>query len=303
MLLLTALIWGLSFVVQSVGTGYLGAFTFNGVRFLLGAAALVPCMLLLLFMHKNRQYPAERAAGAFYRIFHNNRSQVREGIKGGICCGIALCTASAIQQTGLAYTSVGKAGFITALYIVIVPLCRLCTGKKTPGKIWFSVAAAVFGLYLLCIKENFSAGFGDCLIFLCSIAFAAHILAIDHFSPKADGIFLSFIQFLTAGVISWGFAFLLETPRLEDIFAARFLVLYAGVVSCGVAFTLQVIAQKNTDPASASLLLSLESVFSAIFGWLILHEILAPKELLGCALVFCGVILAQLPDRPKPVRN
>ncbi|HJA69996.1 MAG TPA: DMT family transporter, partial [Candidatus Lachnoclostridium stercoravium] len=288
MLFLTALIWGLSFVAQSVGIEYVGTFTFNGSRFIIGGAVLIPCMFLLRFADKKTAGTGED---------RGDRKRTVEGIKGGIWCGIALCVASAIQQKGIAYTTVGKAGFITALYIVIVPLFRLFAGKKPAGKIWVSVAAAVAGLYLLSVKEGFSVGFGEFLIFLCSLAFAVHILVVDHFSPKADGVFLSCIQFFTAGAISWVLAFAFETPRIQDVAAAWLPVLYAGVMSCGVAYTFQVIAQKNTDPTVASLLLSLESVFSALFGWLILRQVLAPKELLGCALVFGGVILAQLPEK------
>lgn len=287
MLLLTSFIWGLSFVAQSVGINYVGAFTFNGSRFIIGGLALIPCVFFLRSAERKNE--------------KEERDKTKEGIIGGICCGAALCIASTLQQKGLAYTTAGKAGFITALYIVIVPLAGLFLGKKPSKKIWISVAAAVAGLYLLSVKEGFSIGYGEFLIFLCAFGFALHILVIDHFSPKTDGVFMSCIQFFTAGILSWVVAVPLEAPSFSNIASAWLPILYAGVMSSGVGYTLQIVAQKNTDPTVASLLLSLESVFSALAGWALLHQVLSLKELFGCALVFGGIILAQLPDTKEKV--
>lgn len=286
MLTLTALIWGVAFVAQSEGMNYVGGFTFNGCRFLIGGVMLIPCIFLLRKV--NGQQWAKLSA-------EEQRRQRKTGIVGGICCGVFICIASSFQQFGIAHTTVGKAGFITALYIVIVPLLGLFLKKKVGINIWVSVAIAAAGMYLLCITEGFSIGKGDFLVFLCSIGFSLHILVIDYFSPKADGVVISCVQFFTAGIISCVLMFLFEEPSWSDIRAAWLPVLYAGVMSCGVAYTLQVVAQKNTDPTVASLILSLESVFSVLAGWVLLGQVLSARELIGCALVFGAIILAQVP--------
>lgn len=227
------------------------------------------------------------------------QARKRKGIVGGVCCGAFLCLASSLQQFGIAFTTVGKAGFITALYIILVPVLGLFMKKKVGRNVWFSVGIAALGMYLLCIKEGFSVGKGDFLVFLCSIGFSLHILVIDYFSPKADGVVISCVQFFTAGIISGAGMFLFEQPSWGAIIAAWMPVLYAGIMSCGVAYTLQVIAQKDIAPTIASLLMSLESVFSVLAGWLLLGQRLSGKELAGCVLVFVGIVLAQLPERKK----
>ena len=216
---------------------------------------------------------------------------------GGILCGIALAVASSLQQIGIVYTSAGKAGFITALYILIVPIIRLFLGRRAGRKVWIGVALAVAGMYFLCITDGFSISKGDFLVFLCAVVFSVHILVIDHFAPKVDGVALSCIQFFVCGILCAVPMLALERPRVDEILAAWMPLAYAGVLSCGVAYTLQVIAQKNTDPTVASLLLSLESVFSVLTGWVILGERLSGRELFGCALVFAAVLLAQLPGK------
>ena len=218
-------------------------------------------------------------------------------IIGGICCGTALAVASSLQQWGILFTTVGKAGFITAMYIVIVPLLGVFIGKKVRPLIIGCVAIAVVGFYFLCMTESLRLGLGDFLVLLCAIAFSIHILVIDHFSPKVDGVKMSAIQFLTAAIISAVPTLLWEQPVLTEILQAWQPVLYAGVMSCGVAYTLQIIAQKNADPTVASLLLSLESVFSVLAGWVLLGQGLSLKELFGCVLIFCAIILAQLPEK------
>ena len=280
MLLTTALIWGVAFVAQSVGMDYIGPFTFNCVRSLLGGLVLLPCIFLL-----------DRLDGG------KAAAQKKGPVLGGVCCGVVLAVASSLQQIGIAHTSVGKAGFITALYIVIVPLLGLLGGKRVGGRIWAAVALAVAGMYLLCITESFTIGLGDLLVLLCAFCFSIHILVIDHFSPNVDGVRMSCIQFFTAGILCGVPMLLFESPNLTDICAAWAPIAYAGIMSCGVAYTLQVVAQKHTDPTVASLLLSLESVISVLAGWVLLGQALSPRELTGCALSFCAIILAQLPDR------
>ena len=284
LLVLTALIWGCAFVAQSVGMDFVGPFTFNMARFLIGAIVLLP---VIWFMDRQRKTGAEKGAGQKTLII------------GGICCGIALAVASTLQQWGILFTTVGKAGFITAMYIVIVPLLGIFIGKKVRPLIIGCVAIAVVGFYFLCMTESLCLGLGDFLVLLCAIAFSIHILVIDHFSPKVDGVKMSAIQFLTAAIISAVPTLLWEQPVLTEILQAWQPVLYAGVMSCGVAYTLQIIAQKNADPTVASLLLSLESVFSVLAGWVLLGQELSLKELFGCVLIFCAIILAQLPEKKK----
>lgn len=282
LLVLTALIWGCAFVAQSVGMDYVGPFTFNMARFLIGAIVLLP---VIWFMDRQRKTGAEKGAGQKTLII------------GGICCGIALAVASTLQQWGILFTTVGKAGFITAMYIVIVPLLGIFIGKKVRPLIIGCVAIAVVGFYFLCMTESLRLGLGDFLVLLCAIAFSIHILVIDHFSPKVDGVKMSAIQFLTAAIISAVPTLLWEQPVFTEILQAWQPVLYAGVMSCGVAYTLQIIAQKNADPTVASLLLSLESVFSVLAGWVLLGQGLSLKEMFGCVLIFCAIILAQLPEK------
>lgn len=286
LLILTALIWGVAFVAQSEGMNYVGGFTFIATRYLIGAAVLLPCIFLLRRLNAD-----ERKC----LTIEEQRRRNKTGIIGGVCCGVVLCLASSLQQFGIAYTTVGKAGFITALYIVIVPLFGLLLRKKICLNIWISVAIAAVGMYLLCITEGFTIGKGDFLVLLCAVAFSLHILVIDYFSPKADGVLISCVQFFTAGVIGSVFMFLFENPVWKDVMAAWAPILYAGVFSSGVAYTLQVVAQKDIDPTIASLIMSLESVFSLLAGWVLLGQKLSSKELLGCVLVFAAIVLAQIP--------
>lgn len=285
MLVLTALIWGVAFVAQSVGMDYLGPFTFNAARFIMGGIILIPCIFLIRRINGNR----EEAPGA-------RETRKKYGILGGICCGTALFVASAFQQIGVSHTTVGKAGFITALYIIVVPVLGIFLKKKVAVTVWVSVVVATLGMYMLCVTDGtLGIGKGDLYVFICAICFSFHILIIDYFSPRADGVFMSCIQFFTAGALALFPTLLFENPTVSALAAAWAPVLYAGVMSCGVGYTLQVVAQKDTDPVIASLILSLESVFSVIAGWLILGQRLSVRELFGCALVFCAIILAQVP--------
>ena len=283
-LMLTAFIWGTAFVAQSVGLDYLGPFTFNGVRSLIGAAALLPCIWLLQILNKKEGTVKEEGSR-------------KDLIIGGIACGLLLFAASSLQQIGIQYTSAGKAGFITAFYIVIVPVLGIFLHKKIGWKVWIAVLLALAGLYFLCITEKFTIGKGDIFIFLCALVFSLHIMVIDHFSPMVDGVKMSCIQFLVCGIVSIPFMVLTETPRLDAMLAGWFPLVYAGVFSCGVAYTLQIVGQKNVNPAIASLILSLESCFSVLAGWMILGERLSVRESAGCILMFAAIILAQLPDK------
>lgn len=289
MLFLTSLIWGMAFVAQSVGMDHVGPFTFTCVRSLIGGVVLIPCIWLLDKLNDKEQIKEKRKM---------TKSEKQLLLRGGICCGIALGVASNLQQVGMQYTTVGKAGFITALYIVLVPICGVFLKKTVGIRVWISVAIAVAGLYRLCITETLSIGRGDILVLLCAFVFTIHILTIDHFSPKVtDPVKMSCVQFFTAGIISIIPMFLFETPTFANILAAAAPLLYAGVLSSGVAYTLQVVAQKDADPTVASLILSLESVFSVIAGWLILQQSLSVRELSGCVLMFGAIILAQLPQK------
>ena len=293
LLALTAFIWGSAFVAQSVGMDYLGPFTFNSIRCLMGGIVLIP--VLMLFKRNGRKKSQEQVA----EVAGAGIGSRKDLIVGGICCGLALAAGSSLQQIGLVYTTAGKAGFITALYIVIVPVMGILLGKRVGLKVWIGVVLAATGMYFLCITEGFSIAKGDFFVFLCAAAFSVHILVIDSFAPKVDGVALSCIQFFVCGILCAVPMLVSEQPQISQIMEAWVPLAYAGVLSCGVAYTLQVVAQKNTDPAVASLILSLESVFSVLAGWVILGERLSGRELFGCALVFTAVILAQFPEKAR----
>ena len=286
-LLLTAFIWGVAFVAQSVGMDYIGPFTFNCVRSIIGGLVLIPLVFIL-----GKKTKADRTE-------EQTKEYKKNTVIGGICCGVCLCVASCFQQFGIMYTTVGKAGFITALYIIIVPILGIFMKKKVAPIVWVSSVIAVIGFYLLSISGQVSISKGDILVLICAVLFSVHILVIDYFSPKGEGVTISCIQFFTSGILCGIMMFLFENPQIGDILAAYLPILYAGVMSCGVAYTLQIVGQKNMDPTVASLILSLESVFSALAGWLILGQGLSGKELTGCALVFVAVLLVQMPQKNK----
>lgn len=283
LLTLTALIWGTAFVAQSLGMDYLGPFTFNGVRNFVAAVGLLPVIAFL----RRRQGKAEARGAAA-----NSRKTFWVG---GVLCGLALGVASSLQQIGIQFTTVGKAGFLTALYIVIVPLLGLLLKKRVALPVWVSVVIAAAGTYLLSIQEDFTIAAGDLFVILCAVCFSVHILLVDRFSPSVNGVELSCIQFLVAGVFSTIVAFLVETPNVQDILRSWGPILYTGLISSGVGYTLQILGQKDTPPAVASLIMSLESVFAALSGWLLLGQGMTGREAVGCALVFAAVVLAQIP--------
>ena len=284
-LLLTAIIWGSAFVAQSVGMEYVEPFTFTFTRSIIGGCVLIPVIILL----RKGNLPGVRITKY-------------EWI-GGICCGIALCAASNFQQIGMLHTTVGKAGFITALYVVIVPILGLFLKKRVPVLVWFCVALSVVGLYLLCMpKGAFVLGRGDVLVLICALLFSFHILIIDYFSPKGDGAVISCIQFWVCGILSGIMMLFVEHPSLTNIMDAKWSILYAGALSSGVAYTLQVVAQKNVNPTVASLIMCLESVVAVLAGWLILGDKMSAREIAGCMFMFVAIVLAQLPA-PKKERK
>ena len=300
-LLLTAFIWGVAFVAQSVGMNYIGPFTFNCVRSLIGGLVLIPLIFILKKVNKEKEEITVLAFGK--EALRQEKGLYRKNtILGGICCGFFLAVASSFQQFGIMHTTVGKAGFITALYIVIVPVLGIFLKKKVRPVVWISSFIAIAGFYMLSISGQVSINKGDILVLVCAILFSLHILVIDYFSPRGDSVAISCIQFLTSGVLCGIGMFAFEQPQMSQILDAYVPVLYAGVMSCGVAYTLQIVGQKNMDPSVASLILSLESVFSALAGWLILKQKLSPKELVGCVLVFAAVLLAQMPQKKTNIQ-
>lgn len=295
MLFLAAFIWGASFVAQRAGMDYIGPFTFNGIRCFVGALVLIPVILVL-----DRQRKRKDSVEGIMPLTEEEKKNSRKTLLlGGLSCGVVLFISSSLQQIGIIYTTAGKAGFITALYIVLVPILGLFLGRKVRKILWLCVALATIGLYLLCIKEDFTIGKGDLLVLICAFGFAVHILLIDYFSPKADGVKMSALQFFICGVLSTPCMIIFETIDWGNILDCWLPILYAGIMSCGIAYTLQIIAQKNTEPTVASLILSLEAVFALIAGMILLNEQISAKEAIGCIIMFTAIILAQLPSREE----
>ncbi len=278
---IAATLWGISFVFQKESTEILGPFTFSALRTLLGFLVLV---LFIFFRNKVFKKPDKTPIKS------------KNLWIGGLCCGIALFVATNLQQFGLGDTDAGKAAFITALYIVLVPVFALVLGKKAPNVVWISVLVALVGLYFLCIKSGFTIEKSDFLVLLCAVAFAVQILLVDKFVSLVDGVKLSCIQMLVSGTLSAIFAVFTETTTLSAVIDCMVPILYLGIFSSGVAYTLQVVAQKGTNPTVVSLILSLESVIGAIASAIALHERLLPREYLGSALMLIAVMLAQLPE-------
>ena len=292
-LVLAAFLWGTTFVAQSVAMKSLGPFTFNMCRDYVGALFLLPLAIAsgridpLAVNYRGSEIP-----GVSTPVAERKRMLLISGVVVGLC----MFSASGFQQMGLVTTTAGKSGFVTALYIVLVPVIgRIFLKKKCSALVWAAVAIAVVGFYFLCIRENFSINSGDLITLGGSVLFAVHILCVDRFVTKVNGVQMSCLQLLVAGILSTIVAFIFETPSWEAMAVCIGPILYAGILSSGVAFTLQIIGQKGLNPTTASLLMSLESVISALAGWAVLGESLSGRELAGCALVFIGVILAQIP--------
>lgn len=285
LLLLTALIWGVAFVAQKDSMDYIGPFTFNFTRMALAGVALLAIVGVTA-----RRKPGPPAGAP------DEALQRRMTWLGGFFCGLMLFVGSALQQFGVKYTTAGKAGFITALYIVLVPIFGLFLRKRVGKMVWAGVALAVGGLYLLCIQSGLSLGLGDGLVMLSAAGFALHILVVDHFSPRADGIKMSCIQFFVCGGLNLVCMLIFESPTLASIGAAWLPILYAGLLSSGMGYTLQILAQRDTDPTVASLIMSLESVFAVLAGGWLLGEVLSAREIWGCVLMAAAIVLAQLPE-------
>ncbi len=280
-LVAAAFFWGTTFVAQSDAANVIGPFTFNGIRSIIGSMVLLPLVLLIGRPPKQNNAPTASLKKQFFY---------------GAVCGICLFLATNLQQIGIAYTTAGKSGFVTALYVVLVPVFGLLLFKKNSGwNIWVAIVFAAVGLYFLCVTEGFSVQFGDGITFFCAIVFAFHILAVDKVSDRIAGVTLSCIQFFVSGSLSLIFMLIFEDPQWSQISAAWFPLLYAGILSCGVAYTLQIVGQKHTDPTVASILMSLESVFAVLSGWLISNEQMTKKEILGCVIMFIAILMAQLP--------
>lgn len=306
-LFLTAMIWGAAFVAQSVSMDYIGPFTFICLRSVIGGLFLIPVIIVLDGIRKKSQNESADVVNS-ENILHIETEEKqrlswknKQLIEGGIVCGIFLFFANCFQQTGIQYTTVGKAGFITTFYIIIVPLIGLFFKKYCGILTWIGVVIALAGLYFLCITQKLTIQRGDALILCCSVLYAGQILAIDHYNPFVDGVKMSCIQFLTGGILGAVFMLLFENPSIAMILSAAGLILYTGIMSTGVGYTLQIVGQKGLNPTVAALILSLESVFSALSGYLFLHQVLTTRELIGCALMFIAIVLAQLPDIRRKV--
>lgn len=288
-LLLVAAIWGTAFVFQRIGMDSIQPVTFTAARMSLAAVAV--SLVAALQRKSNPQ-------GVTDREYSKNN------ILGGICCGFFLVTASILQQIGIVTTSAGKAGFITAMYILIVPVLGTVILKKhNSWHVWLSVAMGVVGLYLLCMTGSLRLERGDALICICAVLFSGHILCIDRFVAKGDPVRIAAIQFTVTAIVSWVFAFIMESPGIEEMKTAIIPILYCGLVSGGVGYTLQVVAQKYTEPTVASLLMSLEAVFAATAGAMILHERMTEREIMGCIMMFTAIIIVQLPGDRRSIKE
>lgn len=284
LLLITGLIWGFAFVAQRIGMEHVGPFTFNGIRFALGSISLIP--LILFTRGKNGLESSHR----------NELSPTYLILCGGLT-GLVLFLGASLQQVGLVYTTAGKAGFITGLYVVIVPILWFFRGRQSSSRTWIGAALAAIGLYLLSVTSDFTIQFGDLLEIIGAFFWASHILLINYFSKKINPIVLSLIQFAFCSLLSLITALIFETIALQGILDAGIPILYGGLGSVGIAYTLQVVAQRNAHPAHAAIILSLESVFAAIGGWLILGEMLSTRSKIGCVLMFAGMLFSQLRKR------
>lgn len=281
-LLVVAVIWGTAFAFQRMGTGVIGPMTFTASRMTLSAVAVG----FVSFLIKDPEMTD--AAGSSARR--------RDTLTGGVLCGLFLVSATLFQQIGIAYTTAGKAGFITALYILLVPIISTVFLRKPSSWIvWIAVLLGLAGMYLLCMTEGFSLARGDALVCVCAMLFTGHILCCDRYAGRGNPVRISAIQFVTASVVSWTLAFIFETPSIEAIRSALVPILYCGLASGGIGYTLQIVAQRFTNPTVASLLMSFESVFAVLGGAVLLHERMSTRELLGCMVMFIAIIVVQIP--------
>ena len=287
LLTVTAIIWGTAFVGQRVGMESIEPFTFGGARMVFAAISVGIVAFIMDVMERKK--PQTRTP-------EEQKAYAKNTWIGGICCGICLMAAASFQQLGMVYTSAGKAGFITAMYMLLVPIVNfLLFKKRNTWLVWLAVLVGVCGMYLLCMTEGFTLTKGDTLVSICAFCFCFHILCCDHFVQLGNPIKISCLQFATVAVLSWICAFLTETPTISGITQAAIPILYCGIMSAGVGYTLQIVAQKFTDPTIASLLMSLESVFAVIAGAILLNEKMSSRELLGCIIMFVAIVMVQIP--------
>jgi drug/metabolite transporter (DMT)-like permease len=290
-LALAAIIWGSSFVAQTAGAEFVGPFTFISVRSLLGSVALLPVIFVMdTFKKKSKPEEYKKMTKADYKYL----------FMGGTACGVVLCAASCLQQLGIdGGTAPGMAAFITALYILLVPVFSVFIGKKIRPIIWVCVGVSVVALYLLCVKDGGKVQGSDLYVLACAVCYAIHILVIDKVSPKLDGVRLSALQFFIAGVIALVIMFLTEDPTLDALKAAAPSIAYSGIMSSAVAFTFQILGQQKTEPTIATMIMSLESVFGVLTAMIVLSQVPTARETLGCILMFAAIIVAQLPEKKK----
>ena len=294
MIIIATIIWGAGMSAQSAGMSYVSPLTFNAARFFIGGTmALGPALFFL-----RQQRTALPQSGG------DSAAISRSTVVAGIICGLVLCLAINLQQFGIVFTTVANASFITSLYVIMVPIvCLVVFKQRAPVFVWIGVAVALLGMYFLSFAGGFNINLGDILVFLCAIAFSAQILIISHFSPKHNVLALACVQFYTVFAVSLALAFIFETPSMADLIAAGPFVLYTGVLSSGVAYILQMKAQKTTQPTVAAVLFSFESVVATITGWFVLSQFLSPRQILGCALIFVAILVAQIPAKDKNVRE
>lgn len=291
MLLIAAFFWGSTFVAQSIGADYVGAYTYLAGRSWIAVVFLTPVIRVMDKLYDRRGVDNRRP---------RSKADRKLLLFAGLTVGVSLCAASAAQQIGMAYTTASKAGFITALYVVIVPILSIFLKKRPPMRIWLCVGVSLIGMYLLCMtSERLALELGDAYVLLSAFLFSVEIMVVDYFVPMVDGVRLSRLQFLTVAVLSTVLMLLLERPTMQAVMAALPAILYAGIFSSGIAYTLQILGQEDVNPTIASLVMSLESVFSAIFGGLVLHEVLSSRELTGCVLMFASILLAQIEFKPR----
>lgn len=282
LLLVTAVIWGMAFAFQRVGMEHIGPVTFTASRMTLSAVAV---SVFSIFCKGETGFKDE----------NEKRRYSSATVIGGICCGVFLTSASIMQQAGIVYTTAGKAGFITSLYMLLVPVVSFVLFKKHHAiNVWIAVVIGLIGMYLLCMSESLTLSMGDGLVFICAVLFCGHILCCDHFAGRGNPVRISAVQFIIGAVISWIVAFIMESPDIGDIMEAIVPVLYCGIASGGIGYTLQIIGQKYTEPAIAALIMSLESVFAVIGGAVILGETMSPRETAGCIIIFLAIIIVQI---------
>ena len=294
-LFITAIIWGTAFVAQSAGMDYLGPFSFNAIRYGIGAVVLIPVVVIIRAVRRKQSICDSNMTDMSYTAWEDG-TDLKNTVIGGVLVGLALCVASLFQQFGIIHTTVGKAGFVTALYIVIVPFYGVILKRKIPGKAWIAALIAIVGFYLMCMTGDVTLSLGDGLVLIGSFVWGIQIMLVDKYAPKSDAVMLSSIEFGISSLICAILALVFErdTTTWKAIIDCAGPILYAGVLSCGVAYTLQVVAQKKVAPTLACLIMSLEAVFSALAGWVLLGQSMRGIEIAGCVLVFIGVIVAQI---------